>query len=267
MKKTIILGFVLLSFVVLSTAQAMAQTIPENARRHMARGQAAVEMANSPDGYESAIKEFSEAARLAPGWPAPYYNLALLQEKTGKFKEAAASLEEYLRLAPKAPDAGKIRDRIYKLEYKAEQTLTVADIIEVLVSGFSLNAGWKVSAQDAAGNNIPQSAKCGGGFGDLQFSRNGVDSVKTLEAIRYYPVREYYQTLTVTGPALKYTTVINVCDKSADAELGGCDAVTQHEIEVASKNIVKVKQTVLRGGFGAGVATGEKTICLFHRGQ
>ena len=33
---------------------AYAQTIPEEARRYMARGQAAVEMAKSPEEYDSA---------------------------------------------------------------------------------------------------------------------------------------------------------------------------------------------------------------------
>jgi tetratricopeptide (TPR) repeat protein len=113
---------------------AYAQTIPEEARRYMARGQAAVEMAKSPEEYDSAIKQFQKAAELAPAWPEPHYNLALLQEKKGKLKEAAASLREYLRLAPDAPDAAKLQEQIYKLEYKAEQLLTLPEIIDLLVN-------------------------------------------------------------------------------------------------------------------------------------
>jgi tetratricopeptide (TPR) repeat protein len=110
------------------------QTVSEEARRHMARGQAAVEMAKSPVDLDDAVKEFQEAARLAPDWPDPYYNLGLVQEKAGKFREAIANLKECLRLAPNAPDAAKVKEQIYKLEYKTEQVLSVSDIIDVLVS-------------------------------------------------------------------------------------------------------------------------------------
>lgn len=110
-----------------------AQAVSEGARRHMARGQAAVEMAKSPEDYEQAIKEFQQAARLAPNWPDPYYNLGLVQEKAGKLREAITSLNRYLQLAPGAPDAAKVNEQIYKLEYKVEQVLSVSDIIDVLV--------------------------------------------------------------------------------------------------------------------------------------
>ncbi|MDP2278615.1 MAG: hypothetical protein Q8K51_10375, partial [Nitrospirota bacterium] len=48
-----------------AVADAYAQIIPEEAKRHFDRGMAAVEMAKSPADYESAIKEFTQAARLA----------------------------------------------------------------------------------------------------------------------------------------------------------------------------------------------------------
>ena len=111
-----------------------AGAVSEEARRHMARGQAAVEMAKSPADFQDAIREFQKAAELAPTWPDPYYNLGLTQEKAGKLREAAASFKKYLQLAPNVPDAAKIQEQIYKLEYKAEKILTVPEIIDVLVS-------------------------------------------------------------------------------------------------------------------------------------
>jgi len=125
---------VVLAISVLLLSVVNARAVSEDARRHMARGQAAVEMAKSPVELEDAIKEFQEAARLEPNWPDPYYNLGLTQEKAGKLREAAASFKKYLQLAPNVPDAAKIQEQIYKLEYKAEQVLSIPEIIDVLVS-------------------------------------------------------------------------------------------------------------------------------------
>lgn len=237
--------------LIVTLGTAGTQGIPEEARRHMARGQAALEMAKSPDEYEPAIKEFQAAARLAPGWPDPWYNLAALQEKTGKLKEAIASLKEYLRLAPGAPNAAKIRDQIYKLEYRAEQMLGIPEVVGVLVSFLS----WKYSGEC---NRLLT-------WGEGYLQRDGAEKVKALKATRYYTGHSYFQTLNVTGPVLKYVTTINVCDAAADRQSGGCDSVVENEIEVSSKTLVKVKQKVLRGGDGAGVRTGQNLSCTFQK--
>lgn len=93
----------------------------EEARRYMDRGQAAVETAKTPEDYELAIKEFEQAVRFAPNLPEPYYNLGVLQEKTGKYGDAVANLKQYLRLAPDAGDAEEVKSLINKLEYRQEQ--------------------------------------------------------------------------------------------------------------------------------------------------
>jgi len=132
-KRIYLIAVLFVSTLLVSAVQA--QNIPEDARRHMARGMAAVEMANSPEEYGAAITEFQAAARLAPGWPNPHVHLGLAQERAGNFEAAAVSLKEYLRLDPTTPDAEKIQEQIYKLEYKAEQVLTESEIIDVLVYG------------------------------------------------------------------------------------------------------------------------------------
>jgi tetratricopeptide (TPR) repeat protein len=229
-----------------------AQTIPEEARRHMARGQAAVEIAKSPDEYDSAIKEFQQASRLAPDWPDPYYNLAILQEKTGKLKEAVASFKQYLRLAPNAPDAAKIQEQVYKLEYKAEQALTVPEIIDVLVS-FSDKQKW----QQYDGECIGWS---------LHITREGDDVVKALNAWLYYPQHKSYKTLNVTGPTLKYISTINVCDASANREFGGCDSIIENKMEVVSMTLVKINQKVIRAGTFRGVyRDGDERSCKYRK--
>lgn len=57
-----------------------AQTVSEEARRYMARGQAAMKMAKSTADYEAAARELEKAKQLAPQWPEVYHNLAQLYE-------------------------------------------------------------------------------------------------------------------------------------------------------------------------------------------
>lgn len=138
---------VVISFACVSSA--FTGTVPEEARRHMVRGETAVEMAKTPEDYEQAIKEFQEATRIAPDWAAPYYNLGLVQEKAGKLKEAIISLNRYVQLSPNAPDTAKVREFIYKLEYKAEQEITRQDALDIYGS-LPDPAKWDLSGETSA---------------------------------------------------------------------------------------------------------------------
>jgi len=100
-----------------------ADTVPEEAQRYMARGFAAVEMAKTPKDYERAVREFEQAAKLAPDWPDVCFNLGSVQAKAGNYGEAMRHYKRYLELAPNAPDAAKVREEIYKLEYRAEEQM------------------------------------------------------------------------------------------------------------------------------------------------
>lgn len=95
--------------------------IPDEARRFAVRGQIAVREAKSQADYLEAAREFSKALKLAPWWAESYFNLAVAQEKAGQFTEAVRSLKLYLLAAPNAPDAEKIKDQIYALEYRQER--------------------------------------------------------------------------------------------------------------------------------------------------
>ncbi|MHB8109470.1 MAG: Lcl domain-containing protein [Syntrophorhabdaceae bacterium] len=99
----------------------LAETVSEEAQRYMARGFAAVEMAKTPKDYERAVREFEQAAKLAPNWPDVYFNLGSVQAKAGNYIESTRNYKRYLDLAPKAPDSAKVRQEIYKLEYRAEE--------------------------------------------------------------------------------------------------------------------------------------------------
>lgn len=143
MKKMIVRhATIFILFCVAASASAQ-QMIPEQALRHMARGDAAAEMAKTSEDYETAIKEFQEAARLAPFWADPNHKLGLVQEKAGKFREAASSLNRYLQLAPNAPDTNKIKELIYKLEFKAEQVITDDEALDIFAS-LKDNSKWQI---------------------------------------------------------------------------------------------------------------------------
>jgi Tfp pilus assembly protein PilF len=117
------------------SASASAQNVPEEARRHMARGIAAVEMAKSAGDYVLAALEFEKAAKLAPDWPLVYYNLGSVQSKMGDPASAIKSYQRYLGLAPRSPDAEKVRQEIYKLEYMHDRQKLAA----------TLSGAWKAS--------------------------------------------------------------------------------------------------------------------------
>jgi len=134
MKKIIVLQatlFILFSSVTLSWGQ---QIVSEEAKRYFDRGMAAVEMAKSPADLEEAIREFQKAAELAPGWPDPYYNLGLIQEKTGRLGDALRNLRKYLELSPNSADSGDVKQLINKIEYKQEKAEESQNIIKKLTA-------------------------------------------------------------------------------------------------------------------------------------
>lgn len=122
MKKSIIKITILFVMVFAVAQVAFGQAyVSDEAKKYFDRGVAAIEMAKTPSDYAKAVREFEQAVRLAPQWPEAYYNLALVQEKAEKYGDAAASLRQYLRLAPNVGDAAEIKALINKLEYRKEQ--------------------------------------------------------------------------------------------------------------------------------------------------
>ncbi|OGP68190.1 MAG: hypothetical protein A2W27_07815 [Deltaproteobacteria bacterium RBG_16_44_11] len=234
----------------------LAETVSEEAQRYMAQGIAAVEMAKDPADYEDAISKFEKAKSLAPNWPDVYYNLGLVQEKAGKYRDAGTTLKQYLRLAPNAEDAATVKSLIYKLEYKAGQVLTVPEIIDVLVS-LSDEKIWQVVG-DCKKDNFDTYYSNKLDFRRLDFKREGNDAVRSLKDFQYEPYPTF-QILKVTGPVLKYITTRNV-DSRKDPNL---TAIMEHEVTVVSKRLVKLNQKVLRGGLVNGVSDGQRFSCTF----
>lgn len=124
-----------MSGLFLAVVTARALNIPDEAHRYMNRGYAAVEMAQSDADLSGAIKEFEKAAKLAPDWPDPYYNLGMVQNKLGRLDDAITNLTRYLKLAPQAQDTAAVRRLVDKLSYKKDKENEVKKAFELIGSG------------------------------------------------------------------------------------------------------------------------------------
>src|SRR5208282_2042744 len=99
-----------------------APAVPEEARTHFGRGQAAAEIAKDPDDFRRAAVEFQQALKLAPWLANGYFDLGKVQDKSGQNAEAIRSYKLYLFAAPSAPGADDVKARIAGLEYKIERS-------------------------------------------------------------------------------------------------------------------------------------------------
>ena len=106
---------------VATPARPRATGTPEDARRHLVRGAAAIEMAKTLDDLALAADEFRMATEIAPDMAPAWYNLGSVQARTGRVDEAIASYRRYLALSPNAADAQKVADEIIKLEFRQER--------------------------------------------------------------------------------------------------------------------------------------------------
>ncbi|MHB1059930.1 PDZ domain-containing protein [Sideroxydans sp.] len=113
----------------LSVNVAAAEETAADARKHMVRGVAAIEMAKSNSELELAANEFGRATELDPVLSSAWFNLGSVQSKLGKYEEAIKSYRRYLELVPNAEDAMKVEDEIIKLEFRQEQVAKVTSMV------------------------------------------------------------------------------------------------------------------------------------------
>jgi len=129
--------FWLIAFFAVSTFLLSAvnvQAVPDEARRHFDRGQAAIEMAYTPEDLHDALMEFQKAIDLAPDWPDPYYRLGMVQNKMDQYDDALKNLKIYLQLAPNATEAQEVHQLVNKIEYKRDKESKVKKVFELLGS-------------------------------------------------------------------------------------------------------------------------------------
>ena len=105
------------SFVFLNLTSVYAAEISRDARKHMIRGQAAMEDAKNASDYQDAVKEFKKAVEYAPHWADAWFNLGVAQERAMDYAGAIESFNQYLKLNPDAADRSDVEAKIFKLEY------------------------------------------------------------------------------------------------------------------------------------------------------
>ena len=98
-----------------------APVVPEEAKRHLVRGKAAFKGAKEARDFQDAADEFKKALLYAPWLAEGYYNLGVIQDKAGQYDDAMKNLKFYLIAAPKAPDAEKVKELVYEIEYRKEK--------------------------------------------------------------------------------------------------------------------------------------------------
>ena len=94
--------------------------LPEEAERYLARGEAAVEIAQDDQGFKLAADEFSSALQIAPWFADIYFNLGVVLDKAGNYDEAIGNLNFYLIAVPHDKDAKKLK---YKIDYRQDIAL------------------------------------------------------------------------------------------------------------------------------------------------
>lgn len=91
--------------------------LPEEARRYGVQATTAAEQKH----YDEAIALFGHGLEAAPWWAEGHFNRALLLANQNRYQEAVTSMNQFLMLAPNAPDARAAQDKIYEWEFKAKE--------------------------------------------------------------------------------------------------------------------------------------------------
>lgn len=103
--------------VVFSAQQAAGAALPAGAQEPFGRGLRAAKQ----QSWSVAIRSFEAAAKAAPDYRTPLYNLGLAEAQvSGRELRAICWLEASLALAPNAPNAAAVHEQIGDLEVRAE---------------------------------------------------------------------------------------------------------------------------------------------------
>ncbi len=97
------------------SAGERAETLTDLATAHFQRGER--DGANEP--YATATDLLTQAIALEPAFAPAWYNRAIVQERLGRFPEAASDWRQYLQLDASGPWANDARSRLEALERRA----------------------------------------------------------------------------------------------------------------------------------------------------
>jgi regulator of sirC expression with transglutaminase-like and TPR domain len=70
---------------------------------------------------KQALKYYLQGLELHPMWPQAWFNAALISGELRDFDNAAEYMQNYLMLAPDAPDASQARDQLEMWKIKAKE--------------------------------------------------------------------------------------------------------------------------------------------------
>lgn len=112
--KSILAIFIFMFISIFSIAYA--QTVPDEALEHLAKGKRLVESAKSQQDLIEAEMEFERAVEAAPGWPDACYNLAVISAENDKPIKAIKAYKRYLELTKNPPDKDEVVSEIERLK-------------------------------------------------------------------------------------------------------------------------------------------------------
>ncbi len=100
--------------------QSVKPKLPEEARRYWAQAASFVETKR----YGEAITLYDQVLERAPWWAEAHFNRALVLATQDRYQEAMTSMQQFLILAPNAPEARAAQDKIYQWELKGHTSVS-----------------------------------------------------------------------------------------------------------------------------------------------
>jgi len=144
-------------------------------------------------------------------------------------------------------------EKAQRHEYKAEQVLSVPDVIGVLIS-LSNKQIWQVRGN--CGLHLID-------FKNVYPNRDGWVNTKTGFSLTSVPEARY-ESKQVDGLILKYNYIANTCPPGEHQKDYNCFGEALIEVEIVSKNLVKIIQKPIRCDPNNYIPRGERS-CTFQR--
>lgn len=113
---------------------------PDAAIEASGRGKFLLDHAKTPADFAAGAAEFAQASRLAPWFPAYYFNQGVLLGKAERYPEAIKALRWYLVADPTADDRATVIERIGELQAAADSAARNAAIQAQAENARSLEA-------------------------------------------------------------------------------------------------------------------------------
>ncbi len=154
---------------------------PEAAERFAVRGQVLFKDATDKYGFMMAMSELARAVKAAPWVPIHAFNLALVQEKLGYYKAAAANLKLYV--ASGAADAADARAKTFELELRREEPEAALreDCTLFYVATACLKLGRELLAEEETSSEgifaLQQACRSGSGEGCLEGGKTRLNNL------------------------------------------------------------------------------------------